>query len=223
MPQHRNYPNHDQQRRTLSPIAANRNSALCVGQDNLLAPFNSSAHNNPTNRNAPRQPDTAYQPESHQPYQSNPSYHGYEKGIKKGVYQVYDKDSDLHPEGFHTTLEQEGKEIQYFDEGFDKMDVNFVGIETLCRKYGTPFSSKSRLHKHLKDSCTSSVQPSLPDAPALTSLFPSSLQDLWSQLQDRVWPFEGGRIQPQLLLLSLKFSYSSQTPALQPASIQAVT
>lgn len=55
------------------------------------------------------------------------------------------------------------------DEGFDEVDTNFVGIETLYRKCGTPFSSKSPHHKHLKNSYTSSVQSSLPNAltPAL--------------------------------------------------------
>lgn len=58
------------------------------------------------------------------------------------------------------------------DERFDEMDANFVGIETLYGKYGSFFSSKSRLHKHLKDGYISSVQPLLPGAPALTSPIP---------------------------------------------------
>ena len=156
----------------MSPTAANRNSTLRVPQTNLSAPFNSEAPNNPTNRNAPRQPSAAHQPAPRQPYQSNPPYRGYQRSNEKGVYQITDEDTDQHPEGFYTTLEQENKEIQYSDEGFDEVDANFVGIESSCGKCGALFSSKSLLHKHLKNGCISSLQPTLPEAPAPVSPIP---------------------------------------------------
>ena len=83
-----------------------------------------------------------------------------------------DEDTDQHPEEFYTTFEQESEEVQYFDEGFDKVDANFVGIESSFGKYGAPFSSKSLLHKHLKDGCVSPLLPLLPDTPAPTSPIP---------------------------------------------------
>ena len=162
MPQHQNYPYN--QRQTLSPAAANSNSALRASQNKLLAPFSSEAQDNPANRNAPCQPGAANQPGSRQLYQSNPLYHGYQKSNEKGVYQINNEDADPHGEGFYTSLDHEGKEVQYSDEGFDEVDANFVGVKTLCGKCGAPFFSKSRLHKHLKKSCISSLQPSISSA-----------------------------------------------------------
>lgn len=49
------------------------------------------------------------------------------------------------------------------NEGFDKVKTNFFGIETLCGKYESFFSSKSQLHKYLKDGCAGLVQPLLAD------------------------------------------------------------
>ncbi len=107
----------------------------------------------------------ARQPAPHQLYQSNPPYRGYQRGNKKGVYQVSGEKADPHLEGFYTTLEHKGKDVQYLDERFNKVDANFVGIETSYRKCGVPFSSKSRLHRHFKDGCISFLQHSLPSAP----------------------------------------------------------
>ena len=83
-----------------------------------------------------------------------------------------DKEFDDCPEGFYTTLEHEVKEVHHSDAGFDELDANFVGIESLCGKYGSPFSSKSQLHKHLKEDCTGSVQIALPTSPAPVSPIP---------------------------------------------------
>ena len=145
------------QRQTLSPAAANSGSALRADQNSLSASFNSEAPGNPANRNTPRRPDAAHQPAPHQPYQSYPPNRGYQKSNEKGVYQIEDEDTTLHPEGFYTTFEQEGDELQYSDEGFDEVDANFVGIESSCGRCGAPFSSRSLLHKHLKDGCVSAL------------------------------------------------------------------
>ena len=76
---------------------------------------------------------------------------------KKGVYQFNDEEADLHLKGFYTTLEQESKEVQYSDKGFDKVNANFVGVEASCGKCRASFFSKSRLHKHFKDGCVTSL------------------------------------------------------------------
>lgn len=47
-------------------------------------------------------------------------------------------------------FEAEKKEVNYLNKGFDKVVVNFVGIKTVCIKYNISFSSKFKLHKHLK-------------------------------------------------------------------------
>lgn len=53
------------------------------------------------------------------------------------------------------------------DEGFDKMNINFIGIETLYGKCESLFSPKSQLHKYLKNGCIGLVQLFLPDTPTL--------------------------------------------------------
>lgn len=62
-------------------------------------------------------------------------------------------------------LEYEAKEIQYSDKGFDEVDTNFMGIGSSYRKYGSPFFSKSQMHKYLKEGCTGLVQTPLPTLP----------------------------------------------------------
>ena len=145
---------------------------LQAPQINLSALFNLKVPNNQTNRNAPRQPSAVYQLAPRQPYQSNLLYFGYQKNNKKGVYQITDKDTDLHPKGFYTTFEQEDGEVLYSNEGFEKVDANFVDIESSCGKCGAPFSSKSLLHKHPKDGYISSLQASLPGTLAPISPIP---------------------------------------------------
>lgn len=88
----------------------------------------------------------------HQLHQANPPYYGYQKSSKQELYYVSDKEADLHLKGFYITLELEEKEIQYSDKGFDKVDAHFINIEISYGKFEALFSSKSRLHKHLKNS-----------------------------------------------------------------------
>lgn len=54
-------------------------------------------------------------------------------------------------------LEHKTKKVQYLDKDFAKVDANFVEIESLYGKYESPFFSKSKLHKYLKEDCTSLV------------------------------------------------------------------
>lgn len=151
MPQHPAYPY--SQRQTLSPTAVNCNLVLQAPQTNPLALFNTEAPGNLVNKNVLRKPIAAYQPALRQLYQSNPSYNGYQRGNKKSIYQITDKNTDQHSEGFYTTFETERERLAYLDKGFDKVFVNFVRIETVCSKYRSLFPSKSKLHIHIKSGC----------------------------------------------------------------------
>ena len=168
MPQRQVYPY--SQRQTSSPTGAYRDSALRASEASLSAPINSEAPGNQASRNALRQPSAAHQPAPRQTYQSNPPNRSYQRSNKKGVYQIEDEDTEQHPEGFYTTFESE--EVQYSDEGFDEVDANFVGIKSSYGNCGAPFSSKSLLHKHLKDGCVNPLQPSPPGTPVPTSPIP---------------------------------------------------
>lgn len=46
------------------------------------------------------------------------------------IYQINNREFDDCPKGFYTTLEYEVKKVQYLDKCFDKVDVNFMGIES---------------------------------------------------------------------------------------------
>lgn len=69
------------------------------------------------------------------------------------------------PKGFYMAFEAKREEINYLDKDFDKVVMNFVGIETACAKCKTFFSLKSKLYKHLKAGCIKTVQTSLPLTP----------------------------------------------------------
>lgn len=90
-------------------------------------------------------------------YQLNPPYYGYQKVKRKKIYQIDNKDYDDHLEGFYTILKYKVKQIQYSNKSFDKLDTNFVRIESFYQEYENCFFSKSQLHKYLKDNCTSSI------------------------------------------------------------------
>lgn len=102
----------------------------------------------------------SHQPNTSTPYQSYSlalSQDIYQHTEEKRIYQVDKEEFDSHPESFYTTLEYEAKEVQYSHKSFDKVDINFVGIELSYKKYESLFSSKSQLHKHLRDRCTDSI------------------------------------------------------------------
>lgn len=105
MPQRQNYPTYNKKYQILLPITANCNSVLHIGQNNLSAPFNSNTPNNLTNKNASHELGVTYESALHQPYQSNPFYHDYQRNNEKGIYQVNNEESDPYPKGFYTTLE----------------------------------------------------------------------------------------------------------------------
>lgn len=105
-------------------------------------------------------------------YQLVLSQYIYQNAKEKEVYQIDKEEFGDHLKGFYTTLEHETKEGQYSDKGFDKVDTNFVGIESLCDKYRSSFFTKSQLHKHLRDDYTGLIRSLLPAAFELALLIP---------------------------------------------------
>lgn len=53
-------------------------------------------------------------------------------------------------ESFYITFKEEKRDVSYSDKGFNKILVNFVGIETIYLKYCSSFPLKSKLHKYVK-------------------------------------------------------------------------
>ncbi len=66
---------------------------------------------------------------------------------EKGVYQVDNEVSEK--------LEKDLPESKtyYTDEPYDELQVNFVGIESVCNRYTSAFPSRSALHKHIRNGC----------------------------------------------------------------------
>lgn len=56
------------------------------------------------------------------------------------------------------TLEYDTKEDLYSNKRFNKVDINFVKIELLYKKYKSLFFIKSQLYKHLRDGYTSLIR-----------------------------------------------------------------
>ena len=109
------------------------------------------------NRFAPMPPSDLRPPVPRQPYQSAQSQCVYQHAEEKGVYQLNNKNFENRPEGFYTIFDPEGEEVDYSDKGFEEVIANFVGIETVCSKCSSSFSSKLQLHKHLKAGCAGAV------------------------------------------------------------------
>ena len=147
MPQRQQYPANDQRYHQSSlPAGANCNTALHGSQITQSAQH---APDNATNR-----PQAApYQAVPRQPYQSRQSPRVYQHAEEKGVYQI---DDDPAPE----VDEEDGDaESFYFtNEGYEELQVNFVGIESMCDRCSTSFQSHSTFHRHIKSGCNTLVR-----------------------------------------------------------------
>ncbi len=99
---------------------------------------------------------------SHQTYQSNLPYCGYQKTDKKTVYQLDKNQIKNQPKGFYTIFNEDDEDVIYADVDFKEVVVNFVGIEALCSKCRATFPSKTKLYHHLKSGYQEVTSPSLP-------------------------------------------------------------
>lgn len=123
---------------------------------------------NSTNYNLSHQFSNSAQAAPRQTYQSNLPYRGYKKIDKKKAYQVDECPLEDQLEGIYITFEDKSNNVAYLDKGFNKIAVNFDGIEALCTKCRTTLPSKSKLHNHLKSGC---LEMTLPFLPTQTALF----------------------------------------------------
>lgn len=57
-------------------------------------------------------------------------------------------------------FESEKEELAYLGEGFDKVFINFVKIETVCSRCYSSFLLKSKLHRHINSEYIREVLPS---------------------------------------------------------------
>lgn len=124
------------------------------------APYGIRNVGNSSNYNPLRQSGNSRQAILHQLYQSNQLYCGYLKSNKKGVYQVDNEAMKDQSESFYTIFDADGEDITYLDKSFDKLIVNFIGIETFCLKCHSSFPLKSKLYKHIKAGCVGEALPS---------------------------------------------------------------
>ena len=146
------------------------------------------------NRLAPMPPSDLRPPVPRQPYQSAQSQRVYQHAEEKGVYQLNDENFEDRPEGFYTTFDPEGEEVDYSNEGFEEVIANFVEIETVCSKCSSSFPSKSQLHKHLKAGCAGAVQatplpPTQPASPIPIIESKAIIPSLRSGLAFRGWTY----------------------------------
>lgn len=72
------------------------------------------------------------------------------------------------PDGFYTTFEDDKRDVSYSNKGFDKIIVNFVGIETTCLKCHLSFLLKSKLYKYVKVSYVKEASPPASTQPSMS-------------------------------------------------------
>lgn len=129
-------------------------------------------------------------PVPRQLYQSSQSQHVYQYTEEKEVYQI---DNDLAPEVDEEDLDANSS---YFtNKGYEELQVNFVGIKSMCDCYSTSFQSYSALHRHIKSGCNTlrriAVAKTGSDPPSVRLVFYSTakLSALGSGLAFRGWSY----------------------------------
>lgn len=93
-----------------------------------------------------------YQAVPQQPYQSGQSSHIYQHAEEKRIYQI---DGDLASE-----VDEENGDTESFyftNKGYEELQINFVGIESIYDCCSTFYQSCSTLHQHIKSGCNALV------------------------------------------------------------------
>ena len=147
VPQRQTYPNDRRQQSMLLPVGAGCDNAPQRAPVTQSTTYDTRAASNLPNYNPPRHPTNNYQAVPRQPYQSGQSQCVYQHAEEKGVYQVDDEPSAEMDKDFPES------ETYYTNEPYDKLQVNFVGIESICDRCTAAFPSRSALHKHIRTGC----------------------------------------------------------------------
>ena len=136
----------------LLPVGAGCNNAPQRAPVTQSTTYDTRAAGNLPNYNPPRQSTNNYQAVPRQPYQSGQSQHVYQHAEEKGVYQVDDNPSSEMDEDFPES------KTYYTNEPYDELQVNFVGIESMCDRCSNSFQSCSALHRQIKLGCNAFVR-----------------------------------------------------------------
>ena len=155
----------------LSPVGVGRNNAPQCAPVTQSTTYDTRAAANLRNYNLPRQPTNNYQAVPRQPYQSGQSQRVYQHAEEKRVYQVDNEPSAEMDEDFPKN------ETYYTNEPYDELQVNFVGIKSMCDRCSTSFQSRSALHRHIKSGCNILVRRAVEET---SSDLPSSRPILYS-------------------------------------------
>ena len=136
----------------MSPVGVGRDNAPQRAPVTQSTTYDTRAAGNLPNYNPPRQLTNNYQVVPHQPYQSGQSQRVYQYAEEKGVYQVDDDPFSKMDEDFPES------KTYYTNEPYDELQVNFVGIESMCDCCSTSFQSRSALYQHIKSGCNALVR-----------------------------------------------------------------
>lgn len=158
MSQCQHYPNAQQ----YSRMSSTPNAILQTVPESQSTPYGIRMATSAANYNLLHQLSSSAQGALRQTYQSIASYCGYQKTNKKGVYQLNEDLIKNQPESFYTIFNKNDKNVTYADKDFEEVAVHFVAHEALCSKCRATFSSKTKLHYHLKSGYQEAISPSLP-------------------------------------------------------------
>lgn len=146
-------------------MLSSTNAVTQNASDTQSTPYGTRNAADSTNYNPPRHSGNSRQAVPRQPYQSEPPQRAYQRAEEKGVYQI---DDDPAPKIDGENLDAENS---YFtNEGYDKLQVNFVGIESMYDCCSASFQSRSALHRYIKSRCNALERIAVPE----TGSYPSS-------------------------------------------------
>ena len=111
-------------------------------------PYNICNAGDSTNYNLLCQSDDFCQAIPHQSYQSELPQRAYQYTNEKVVYKI---DDDPAPEINKENLDMEN--FYFTNKGNEKLQINFVGIKSMCDCCSASFQSCSTLHRYIKSRC----------------------------------------------------------------------
>ncbi len=166
MPQRQYYPPDPQQQ---SRVLSSTNAVIQNASDTQSTPYDTRNAADSTNYNPQRHSGNSRQVVPRQSYQSGLFQRAYQHAKEKGVYQI---DDDPAPEINGEDLDAEN--FYFTNKGYNELQVNFVGIESMYNRYSASFQSCSALYRHIKLGCNALERIAVPEM----SSYPSSLRPI---------------------------------------------